>query len=402
MNFLKRYRCRSSPRPTKDDEDTSLVSDSGLDVAECAYPDVPAAEEIDRELYSLVHFRGSESTESLYKIHYWSTVVTSDINHDAGGRIFVKHQVVPTILLFMKGLLKEGNNALLLEKTAKILQQCTSFHDRHTKKQEKYSKDMILQLVKHDGVKILVTALDRYCDKPSRKRHRALFKNLWTTLLNVATCDKAVTLLKIPRTDLEQQERLLLGAIPAYLERAEAEVPAFWLERLFIALHYFIKFNGEPDAQTRQLLARNRVVNKLLHMLMIGRRQLAATDPCVTALAMSFFLTCVEHGVDHDKSRYFRDRSEDDELHNSIDMDRLARFTIRAMKAFPSSHIIQGSGHVLLNKIPSLYRVLACNDSTVILPSSCGADIDNDASGPTSNVFASLVGSCWMCRPSHQ
>lgn len=401
MNFLKRYRCRSVRRPlsNKGDEDTSFVSELGFDGAECVYYQSPTAEELDLELSVLGNLKLSKSrlVESLNKIQTWTMVVTSDAQQDAAGRIFVKHQVVPAMLTILRrNVNKAEDDTVLVEKAAQILKQCTSFHDRRTAKQEKYSKDMIMQLVKHNGVKSLVKSLDYHFREGFQKKQRPLFKRLWTTLLNVATCDKAVSLLKLPKTNFAEQECLLLDAIPTFLKRAEIVVPAFWMERLFISFHLFLKFNGVPDAQTRHLLARNSILDELLDTMVHGRRKLVVSDPCVTALAMSFFLVCLRDGTTNNGNKV-----QYDALHNSFDMDRLTRFTVRAMKAFPSSEIIQSSGGMILNEIPPVYRVLACHDTAMIVPSNCGADSGNVGSGTTANnTFSSVVGPCWMCRPS--
>jgi hypothetical protein len=400
MNFLSRYR-RRSISTENDDEQASLVSDLGFDGAECTVYRAPTGQELNPELVLLVHPRSSKAqlTESLNKLQIWTLVATDDIKYDSTGRIFVKHQVVPSILHFLKEQLNmKENDGVLFEKAAGILQQCTSFHDRHTSKQEKYSKDMIMQLVKRNGVELVVSALDRFCKDTSRKRRRPLFKILWTTLLNVATCDKAVSLLKLPKPSFQQQERLLLDTVVRYLERAEAEIPAFWMERLFIALHLCLKVDGRPDAKTREIMAKNSMVNELLHSIVKGRQQLAVKDPCVTALAMSLFLTCLRNGTKLNQDKDPRGQHQYDTLHKSIDMDSLTRFTVRSMKAFPSSQIIQGSGCMILKQIPPVYRISQCHESAVFIPSSCGA-IDNEASGAASNALSSVVGPCWVYMP---
>jgi hypothetical protein len=405
MNFIKRYRCFSTSRHIKDDEDTSLVSDLGFDGAECNSDQAPTAEELEQELLLLVQRKASKGqiSAALNVIQTWTMVVMCDIKQETAGRLFVRYHVVPTILRFVEDRVKQGDkDGLLVEQAVEILHLCTSFHDRRTSKQEKCSKDMVLQLVKHNGVKTLVAVLDCYCGDSSRKKRKSLFKLLWTTLLNIATCDKAISLLKLPKISFEEQERLLLDVIVKYTARAEAEIPAFWMERLFIALHFFLKFNGEPDMQTRMLMAEKNIVDELLRALVEGRRQFATKDPCVTALAMSFFLTCLGHNSSHDENQNTKGSKKWDALARSIDMDRLTRFTVRAMNAFPTSQIIQGSGCMVLNEIPPVYRILACHDSAVIVPSSCGAMADHEASGGPASAFASVVGTCWACRPSQR
>jgi hypothetical protein len=400
MNFLNRYR-RQYQLHGKEKEQTSLVSDLGFDGAECTIYRPPTGKELNPELFLLVQPRTPKAqlSESLNKIQIWTLIATDDVKHDLTGRIFVKYQVVPLILLFLREQLKmKENDGVLFEKAAKILQQCTSFHDRHTSKQEKFSKDMIMQLVKCNGVKLVSAALDRYNNDTSRKRRRSLFTTLWTTLLNVASCDKAVSLLKLPKPAFQQQELLLLDTVVRYLERAEAEVLAFWMERLFIALHFFLQFNGEPDADARELLAKNSMINELLQSIMEGRRQLAVKDPCVTALAMSLFLVCLRDGTKPIQEQDPRRQHQYDALRKSIDMNRLTQFTVRAMKAFPTSQIIQESGCMILNHIPPIYRISQCYEGALFIPSSCGAMDDEDASA-TSNVLSSVVGPCWVYSP---
>jgi len=173
-------------------------------------------------------------------------------------------------------------------------------------------------------------------------------------------------------------------AIVKCLVRVEAEVPACWMERLLISLHFFSRTHGEPDETTRQLLAQKQMVRRLLHILMEGENRLGVTDPCVAALAMSFFHLCLSDGKGKDC------------LYNSIDFKVLLRFTVNSMEAFPGSNIIQGYGCMILNEVPQVYRLLACNGTTVIAPgTNCYVENQDDDPTVLSTMVSQIVGPCW-------
>jgi hypothetical protein len=408
MNFLKRYSCVSHHERDAFEDATSVISDLGFDEESDVYK-VPKANELGVELFRLMNLHSTEESsaavlDSLERIYMW-TLVACDERHTALSRIFVKQQVVPTLLYLIRGLLKKTQTRdtdICLEKAAQIIYHCTSFHDRSTIQLEKYSKDMNIQLVKHNGVDTLVQAMERYRLDDSIAK-RSILNMLWTILMNVATCENAVALLKFPKAMFERQEELLLDTMAADMMKAEAGLPVFWMESMLIALHRLVKFDGKYNMHTRQIMAQNRILNKLLVVLLNGKKKLATRDPCVTALAMSLFQNClVDSGfddIDGDSvvEAVYRSRRHD-ELRRSIDFDLLTRVTLRGIESFPTSKIIQGQGRAILEELPPVYGLLVCHDDTVIVSSPCSPDGQHTKT--VWKVVSSVSEPCWHCQPT--
>ncbi|KAL3915960.1 MAG: hypothetical protein SGILL_005397, partial [Bacillariaceae sp.] len=412
-------------RDQKPFDETSVVSDLGFDGEESSVCKAPTDKELSVELFQLMNPNSSGSSgnnnnrssykvapapasvsiyETLEKLQVW-TFVAGEEEHSDTSRIFVKQRVVPALLCFIRTILaNERGDDACLDKAARIIYHCTSFHDRCTRKLEKYSKDMNMQLVKHNGIETIVKSMQRFHLDESFTG-RSTFNTLWTILMNVATCDKTVALLKFPKAMFELQEELLLDAIACFMAKAEAQVQVFWMENMLVALHRLLKFDDKFNLRTRQVMAHNKILNRLLDVLMHGKKRLGTKDPCATALAMSLFQTCLfGGGIDDDNDdtsvveKEYKPRRHD-LLRESIDFDRLTRFTFQAMERFRSSDVIQGLGCVILDEMNPVYTHLVCHDDDLVFKSPCQPEIGGD-NITASNVVAAMAGSFLHCRPT--
>jgi hypothetical protein len=181
-----------------------------------------------------------------------------------------------------------------------------------------------------------------------------------------------------------------------------------WMEDLFVTLCRLVASKEAEDVEeyhggkenhysTRQqqpLLRRNEhdeirtmvidlcVVKKCLQALIDEPNTVLGQDPFVTTLAMSFFYACVRFAhsrykiikeEDHrKKQRQLQDsvktrsnkiasiqsqrRASEKMVSTSLDFDRLVEFILRSVKSFPSHHLIQGTGCLLLESIANFHN----------------------------------------------
>jgi len=122
--------------------------------------------------------------------------------------------------------------------------------------------------------------------------------------------------------------------------------------------------------EIRILLVDLFVVNKCLQALMDEPNTVLGHDPFVTTLALSFFYACIRFSdyrykilkekeaqkqqklQCHRGAKAFNLQATEAMLAVSLDYERLAQFTLQSIRSFPSHHLIQGTGCLLLEAIP--------------------------------------------------
>lgn len=159
-----------------------------------------------------------------------------------------------------------------------------------------------------------------------------------------------------------------------------------WMEDLFVALCRLV---GSKDAEDldrspsrhatiqpnehdeiRILLVDLFVVKKCLQALIDEPNTVLGQDPFVTTLALSFFYACIRFSdyrykvlkekeaqkqqklQCHRGAKAFNLQATEAMLAVSLDYERLAQFTLQSIRSFPTHHLIQGTGCLLLEAIP--------------------------------------------------
>ena len=107
------------------------------------------------------------------------------------------------------------------------------------------------------------------------------------------------------------------------------------------------------------------VVQKCLRALLDEPNAVLGKDPFVTTLAMSFFYACIRFGSyrykllkqqQQQQKQQQQHYSIETVLARSLDYDKLVEFTLESVRSFPSHHLIQGTGCLLLESIQKTYN----------------------------------------------
>ncbi len=201
-----------------------------------------------------------------------------------------------------------------------------------------------------------------------------------------------------------------------------------WMEDLFVALCRLVGSKDaedlEPSKAThatiqpnehdeiRTMLIDQFVVKKCLQALMDEPNTVLGQDPFVTTLAMSFFYACLRFSEYrykilkqqdklrrqklqcHRGAKAFNLQETEAMLAVSLHYERLAQFTMQSIQSFPSHHLIQGTGCLLLEAIPRYepgFSATIASDC-IVAARYCTGESDPYDSGLTSSLMATTCG----------